>query len=81
MELAAPGGDEAPRPAEFKVSVEVPVTVATAAELMLWLPGHQATKTPLPLDAVTWLPSLSESVTPVTPVPVRPTTKVYGWPS
>ena len=52
------------------------MTVETIAEVMCWLPGHQATKTPLPLVAVTALPFPRFRVTPVTPSPVRPSTRV-----
>ena len=75
------GEDGIPGPGRFKVWVVTPVAVETIAAVMLSLPGHQATNTPFPLVAVTSVPFPNESVTPVTPFPVRPTTSVYESPS
>ena len=52
--------------------VLVPLGVLTSAEITLWVPGHQATNQPLATVALTFAPSSSVSVVPVTFDPVCP---------
>lgn len=60
-------------------SLAAPAAVLTSAAAMPLVPGHQARSQPRATLAVTRVPSRRRRITPVTPGPVRPVTRVNAF--